>query len=73
MNTLQLKCKFFTSAQFESVRPSSTRKNQIQKPRYIMSRNGKIARLPGQNREEINRRLHDGEDGKKILGWLNYL
>ena len=36
-----------------------------------MSRNGKIARLPGQIREEINRRLHDGEDGKKILGWLN--
>jgi hypothetical protein len=36
-----------------------------------MSRNGKIARLPGQIREEIDRRLYDGEDGKKILGWLN--
>lgn len=36
-----------------------------------MSRNGKIARLPGQIREEIDRRLYDGQDGRQILHWLN--
>ena len=33
--------------------------------------NGKIARLPAKMREEINRRLHDGETGPVILAWLN--
>jgi len=33
--------------------------------------NGKIARLPARLREEVNRRLHDGETGPQILAWLN--
>jgi hypothetical protein len=33
--------------------------------------NGKIARLPARMREEVNRRLHDGETGPVILAWLN--
>src|SRR5271165_6270433 len=36
-----------------------------------MSRNGKIARLPGEIREEINRRLQDGVKGRDIVAWLN--
>jgi hypothetical protein len=36
-----------------------------------MSRVGKIARLPGPIREELNRRLQDGENGQDLLAWLN--
>ena len=35
------------------------------------ARTGKIARLPGKIREELNRRLQDGEKGKTLLVWLN--
>jgi len=38
-----------------------------------MTRNGKIARLPREVREEVNRRLRDGEPGPKLLAWLNAL
>ncbi len=38
-----------------------------------MSRTGKIARLPHKTREQLNRRLQDGENGRKILKWLNAL
>jgi len=38
-----------------------------------MTRNGKIARLPAALREELNRRLHDGEQGKHLVEWLNGL
>ena len=33
----------------------------------------KIARLPAAIREQLNRRLHNGELGKTILAWLNEL
>jgi hypothetical protein len=36
-----------------------------------MSRNGKIAHLPRSVREELNRRLRDGEQGKQLVAWLN--
>ena len=36
-----------------------------------MTRTGKIARLPMEVREELNRRLQDGEPGKALVGWLN--
>ncbi len=36
-----------------------------------MARNGKIARLPREIREELNRRLQDGEAGGPVLTWLN--
>jgi hypothetical protein len=36
-------------------------------------RTGKIALLPDNIREDVNHRLHDGERGKLILGWLNSL
>jgi hypothetical protein len=32
---------------------------------------GKIGRLPRQVREELNRRLEDGETGERLLDWLN--
>ena len=38
-----------------------------------ITRNGKIARLPRAVRYELNRRLHDGEQGKKLVTWLNAL
>jgi len=37
------------------------------------TRNGKIARLPLCVREHLNRRLQDGEPGKKLVAWLNSL
>ena len=36
-----------------------------------MTRNGKIARLPRAVRDELNRRLEDGEPGPQLLAWLN--
>lgn len=36
-----------------------------------MTRNGKIARLPHAVREELNRRLLDGEQGTALVAWLN--
>lgn len=38
-----------------------------------VTRNGKIARLPREVRQELNRRLHEGEQGKKLVAWLNAL
>jgi hypothetical protein len=35
------------------------------------TRNGKIARLPRAVREQLNHRLRDGEEGKKLVAWLN--
>jgi hypothetical protein len=36
-----------------------------------MTRTGKIARLPCSIRELLNRRLRDGEQGVKLMKWLN--
>ena len=38
-----------------------------------ITRNGKIARLPRAVRQELNRRIDDGEQGKKLAAWLNAL
>jgi hypothetical protein len=38
-----------------------------------MTRKGKIARLPQAIREQINRRLQNGGEGKQIAAWLNAL
>ena len=38
-----------------------------------MTRNGKIARLPRTVRDELNRRLQDGEPGVRLVAWLNAL
>lgn len=35
------------------------------------ARRGKIAKLPAEIRAEVNRRLHDGQTGTKLLEWLN--
>src|SRR5450432_2553556 len=37
------------------------------------TRKGKIARLPRPVRQELNRRLDEGEPGKKLVVWLNGL
>ncbi len=36
-----------------------------------MTRTGKIARLPRSVREQLNRRLQDGEPGTRLVKWLN--
>lgn len=36
-----------------------------------MTRTGKIARLPRTVRGELNRRLRNGEQGKRLVRWLN--
>lgn len=38
-----------------------------------MARNGKIAHLPREIRNELNRRLQDSEQGGSLLAWLNGL
>jgi hypothetical protein len=38
-----------------------------------MTRTGKIARLPRELREQLNRRLHDGQPGTQLVVWLNSL
>jgi hypothetical protein len=38
-----------------------------------LTRNGKIARLPLAVRQELNRRLDEGEQGKMLVAWLNGL
>lgn len=38
-----------------------------------MARNGKIARLPRDVRDELNRRMENGEQGGSLLAWLNAL
>jgi hypothetical protein len=38
-----------------------------------MTRKGKIARLPRAIRDELNRRLDNGEQGVRLLEWLNGL
>ena len=39
----------------------------------MTARNGKVARLPKVVREELNRRLEDGQLGRELLCWLNGL
>ena len=36
-----------------------------------MTRNGKIARLPRPLRDQLNRRLDNGEPGARLVEWLN--
>jgi hypothetical protein len=40
---------------------------------FMQTRLSKIARLPAEIREQLNRRLHDGELGRTILPWVNEL
>jgi len=42
-------------------------------PFAVQTHNGKIARLPQLIREQLNRRLNDGEPGGGLLEWLNAL
>lgn len=39
----------------------------------MLTRIGKIARLPEYIRHELNHRLLDGESGPRLLAWLNNL
>ena len=45
----------------------------IHKKGPMITRNGKIARLPRQVRHHLNCRLEDGEPGKQLVEWLNGL
>ena len=37
------------------------------------TRNGKIARLPHEIRERLNRALRDGQEQRQLIDWLNSL
>ena len=45
----------------------------VERRAIMTARNGKVARLPKVVREELNRRLEDGEQGRELLSWLNGL
>ena len=57
-----------------SLRPRFSTVSHI-KPPFNMrtTRTGKIAHLPAEIREEVNRRLYDGQFQSVILAWLNSL
>ena len=38
-----------------------------------MARTEKIARLPRELRDQLNRRLHDGQPGTQLVIWFNSL
>jgi hypothetical protein len=42
-------------------------------PTESAARQGKVARLPHSIREELNRRIQNGEEGKTLAAWLNSL
>jgi hypothetical protein len=51
--------------------PESKQPINQQKEFIMKTRNGKIAHLPFQIREELNIRLANGEPGNKLVEWLN--
>src|SRR4051812_39971876 len=53
--------------EIEVIRPNRTQSA------IDMNRNGKIARLPEDLRQELNERLCDGEAGTSLVAWLNGL
>src|SRR5829696_6530088 len=59
----------------EPIRPNPGKSDQIRPKVFFMTatRKGKIARLPKNIRDELNRRLSDGELGTALVGWLNSL
>src|SRR6266481_6399545 len=71
----RLRCQFnhsihsTTTYYINSVRISHGEKFEERKD--IMSHKGKIARLPLAIREQLNRRLQDGEIGRDLVVWLN--
>ena len=53
---------------------SQTKSDQVRPFKFMnLNRNGKIARLPKPLREELNRRLDNGEPARRLLPWLNSL
>src|SRR6266446_6933011 len=69
------RCQFYhsthstTTYYINSVQISHGEKFEERKD--IMSHKGKIARLPLAIREQLNRRLQDGEIGRDLVVWLN--
>jgi hypothetical protein len=55
-------------------RPTNNRKDEYKPTRKRMiKRNGKIAHLPNDIREQLNLRLLEGEAGRELVEWLNAL
>ena len=46
---------------------------EVNEPPTGRARTGKIARLPQSIREDLNRRLEDGQEGGELLEWLHSL
>jgi len=61
-----------TNLEKAKITNRNTTKN-INEKGFIMSRIGKIARLPHEVRDTLNERLQDGEVGRELVDWLNGL
>jgi len=57
----------------EKIAPSDATETSARARPAGRSRTGKIARLPLVIRQELNRRLQDGQPGPPLLDWLNAL
>jgi len=51
--------------------PRAIAKTQLKSKNQYEARNGKIARIPLEIREQLNCRLADGEPGNRLVEWLN--
>lgn len=56
----------------DSICPSAPAILKAKKLKF-MTRRGKIARLPRHIRDQLNQRLDDGEQGTRLIEWLNSL
>ena len=63
----------FSLGQLLSRSPCYPRSKKINHRTLSIHMNGKISHLPKNIREQLNRRLDDGERHNRILGWLNSL
>jgi len=63
----------FAASQAAQVSPSGGEGETVAATQHTRASVGKIARLPKSIREQLNRRLDDGEPASAIVPWLNEL
>jgi len=62
----------FSECPSPNSQQSTIKEHQLKPtPKNMTTRNGKIARLPNEIREQLNTRLADGEPGSRLVEWLN--
>ncbi len=70
---MQLFCVFGRcyTPEFDRSRTGARALPKVHNRAHMTTRTGKIARLPRDLREQVNRRLQDGEPAEPLLAWLN--